>query len=864
MKKSHLLWKVLVVVMIISALMASVVACGGHDCEKDGHVDEDGNYICDVCGTVIRHTHVDANRDHKCDLCGETVNPCNLGNHVDANGDFMCDDCTVIYGSEGNWNDFLAELDKVVDSMGSMGQLNEMGGSLSAGIAFEQGDVAHDIDIALDFGLELREFEADEINLGSGNAFGVTISDNGTRIFGLWYVDNGSEADNYIFGQFGAKGAEGTEIIKFNAPSLAQTFNTFPINVDVDIAEKVTGVKDIDGSSIVGTIASILPLYKTTSGNTTTYEIKLTDFLFNKVNPPMTDDAYQLGSLLSTAIAGIPAINTLIQTIGLNSDLLTTLDSLLPGLALTVGFTSEGGQTTGASLGIKIAGETMSVPLYVKDGQVDGMIGDIFAAYVEDGEVVINNGKSFEDITLDVSLGYEFGSNSSNNDYPYTAKVQSSLSAAETDLKGEAVRNIGLLNVAVDTTLTLGIGEGAATDYPVQLAASIDPSALVEGNLLVDAYVLNEDGKGVYTDTNKNGVQDSNEPLQTVPAINFTAGVNAYDVVLSMIDNLYLKIGDLEVRLLEKTVNADGSVPTFRVNISGLSWIKNLLTGFGVDLSGVESLFDALSEGEMNIGSSSPLKSVVVGLLEGLLVKGFSYDKPADAVGVPPVTTGDNQQQEEEKEEVNIGEVLATVNDYLNMFQFAGTEDSLSLSTASENNGVISLPSKVVETGETNADGTPVTKQLYTQVSFDVTGSITRDAQDKINSLTLAFNDDLVIVGDDTVTTTISLDKPLKIGGENNLFSVQVTAVVVDEREIKTTTVSTDCPSGLYFDVNGNGKYDVGEQVSEDWNKSMNLTIGLDLNGIGYGVVPSVSEMQITADNFATLFSSNPNLAIAK
>lgn len=811
MKKSHLLWKVLVVVMIISALMASVVACGGHDCEKDGHVDEDRNYICDVCGTVIRHTHVDANRDHKCDLCGETVNPCNLGNHVDANGDFMCDDCTVIYGSEGNWNDLLAELDKVVDSMGSMGQLNEMGGSLSAGIAFEQGDVAHDIDIALDFGLELREFEADEIKLGSGNAFGVTISDNGTRIFGLWYVDNGSEADNYIFGQFGAKGAEGTEIIKFNAPSLAQTFNTFPINVNVDIAEKVTGVKDIDGSTIVGTIASILPLYKTTSGNTTTYEIKLTDFLFNKVDPEMTDDAYQLGSLLSTAIAGIPAINTLIQTIGLNSDLLTTLDSLLPGLALTVGFTSEDGQTTGASLGIKIAGETMSVPLYVKDGQVDGMIGDIFAAYVEDGEVVINNGKSFEDITLDVSLGYEFGSNSSNNDYPYTEKVEASLAAAETDLKGEAVRNIGLLNVAVDTTLTLGIGKGEVTDYPVMLAASIDPSALVEGNLLVDAYVLNDDGKGVYTDTNKNGVQDSNEPLQTVPAINFTAGVNAYDVVLSMIDNLYLKIGDLEVRLLEKTVNADGSVPTFKVNISGLGWIKNLLTnGFGIDLSGVEDLFDALKEGEMNIGSSSPLKSVVVGLLEGLLVKGFSYGKPADAVGVPPVTTGDNQQQEEEKEEVNIGEVLATIDSYLKMFQFAGTEDSLNLKVDGNLNGA--------------------------DVAFDATATLLKGTDGKVNGFKLDLTSaGLVINGSDDVDTTVIFDKPFQVGGDGNLFSAQVTATVVDNRA-----------------------------VSAESKKDMKLTIGLDLNGIGYGVVPSVSEMKITADNFETLFSSNPNLAIAK
>ena len=57
MKKSHLLWKVLVVVMIISAMMAMLIACEKeHDCETDGHVDENGNYVCDVCGAVIDTT----------------------------------------------------------------------------------------------------------------------------------------------------------------------------------------------------------------------------------------------------------------------------------------------------------------------------------------------------------------------------------------------------------------------------------------------------------------------------------------------------------------------------------------------------------------------------------------------------------------------------------------------------------------------------------------------------------------------------------------------------------------------------------------------------------------------------------------
>ena len=55
MKKSHLLWKILVVVMIVSAMMATFVACG-RDCAKDGHVDENGDSVAagEVGEIVIR------------------------------------------------------------------------------------------------------------------------------------------------------------------------------------------------------------------------------------------------------------------------------------------------------------------------------------------------------------------------------------------------------------------------------------------------------------------------------------------------------------------------------------------------------------------------------------------------------------------------------------------------------------------------------------------------------------------------------------------------------------------------------------------------------------------------------------------
>ena len=56
-----------------------------------------------------------------------------------------------------------------------------------------------------------------------------------------------------------------------------------------------------------------------------------------------------------------------------------------------------------------------------------------------------------------------------------------------------------------------------------------------------------------------------------------------------------------------------------------------------------------------------------------------------------------------------------------------------------------------------------------------------------------------------------------------------------------TTEVTSDCPSGLYIDLNGNGKFDIGEQVDGNWNKSMSLTIGLNVLNIAYGTAPTTA-----------------------
>ena len=465
MKKTHLLWKILVVVMIISAMMATFIACGGHDCDKDDHIDENKDYWCDVCEADMCPGHVDTDpRDHKCDVCGHDVDSCALEFHVDTNpADHVCDDCGAIVADSEPWYNLIADLDNVIATLG-MGDLATMGGSLKAGIDFAQGNDKRDIDLALDFGLELKTVTEDAvIDEGSGNAFGFSIMDGGARIFGLWYVDNGRANDNYILGQFGKLGEEGTEVIKFKAPSLAETFNTFPINVNVNIDDKVEGVSlSSQAATIAGAVASLLPLDEKTEGNTTTYSIALTNFLFNE-NFTKPINPHTIGSLLA-GLAGSDdsnAIYKLLSVLGLETNLMTLLSDLLPGLTLDIAFTKDtNGNTTGAALGLGIAGKDgMKLDFYTgEDGTPSGVLPDIFSVEAAGKDHLVITDK-FEDIDLDVSLSYEFGRNDyDSTQQKYTQAVKEVLADVEAEIAKAEVTpvEIGLLNIALETDITLG------------------------------------------------------------------------------------------------------------------------------------------------------------------------------------------------------------------------------------------------------------------------------------------------------------------------------------------------------------------------------------------------------------------------
>lgn len=830
MKKSHLLWKILVVVMIVSAMMATFIACGDkYDCDVDGHEDTDHNYICDHCGSWLAHNPVDENRDDVCDVCkGEfnhgNGNHCTWGYHVDEDHNYRCDDCTTIFGAEDNWTSFIAEIDKVIDSMGSMGDLATMGGSLTAGIKFEQEEftdkdnnkteaVSHDIEINLDFGLDLAtEFDATLAASGSENAFGFSITDTvgetTTTLLGLWYVDNGSEKDNYILAKFGE------EEFKFNAPSLAETFANYPINVDVNIADKVNGVNDIDASSVVDIVAGILPLSVTQGTNSTTYSIALTDYLFNKVDPVMTE-GYVIGNLLDSLIGGMTQVTSLLQEVGLNTSLLDTLDSLLPGLALEVTFTRDAaGNTNGAAIGLSIAGEPMSVDLYQPTATTsDGLIYDIFKteANAEEGKLVINNG--FGDIEMDVSLSYEFGSNAEQAGFPYSTAVKEAFNKADADYGAEA-REIGLLNVAFEGEVLLGMG-GEAKTYSIKVAADLDPSVMTDKALLKEVVKINDQGQGLWTDKNDNKQYDAGEEDTTV-AINFGAGKNTVDVVLSMIDKLYLNISDDEggltvIKAGETKYNEEtGEVSDFPIVIQGIGWLGNLLDTF-LDDEAMETVGGIIGEGALISGdmgtlerpanlASLPIDSVLSTMIK---VNGVA-DLDAVTAWAPYVepskgddNTGDSGEGSGSSgSTTNPGTILDEITKYIKMFKFDRTDKNTLKLTVNEEN--------------MNGAG----------VKFEATASVTRDDADAVNSLTLSLGaDGLVINGSDKVNTTIKTVDGwplLQIGGDGNLFKAAVSVA----------QTGTDSP--------------------------LNLTIGINLKKVGYGLVNSY----ITTDKeFEAMFS---------
>ena len=788
MKKSHLLWKVLVVVMIISAMMAMLIACEKeHDCETDGHVDEDGNYVCDVCGAVIDTT--------------------------------------------GNWNVVIGMLDDAIANLRAGGDVATMGGEAFAEVTVKSGDGdPTTVRLALDFGLELlNEVDANILANGSNNAFGFTLDVDGVTYLGLWYVDNGTSADNFVYAQFGDL-ANGGQAFRFNAPSLAQTFDTFPVTVNENIADEIAaGAASGAIGGFVPMIGQLLPAIEIE--NTATrkaYEIRLTDFLFNTVGISAENDL--VGSMIAGLLTDTPAITSALSSLGIvvdTADPINTLDAIIPPISLTIAANYEGTTMSSIEIGANIAGQKMSIPV-TTDTEGDTLLSS------ESGEIVLV--EDFDDIDFDLEVGFLLGDNSQGD---YKDTVNASIPATV-----KAGKNISLINVALETQIVLGYGKDVEpTTYNLELAADIDPSYLTNVPFIVTAYAVNSEGAGYFVDKDNDGVYDAGEE-STVPAVNFnfedTSKANALDAILGMVNSLYINLdgggseNNIELYLTDKTIDATtGKVTNFTVNFAQMQGLTTLLNTFGVQLEGaIADLVGGLN-GSVNLVNNAVVSTALRTILSGL-VSGVSYDMPTQWVeqttddgnaDAGNADSGNTDSNTDSDSSFDIGEILS----YFDFFNIVMGENSINISTVA--NTVIKGAG----------------------IDFDATAELLKAADGTVNGVKLSLDGPLTVNGSDDVDTTITLDKPLQIGGNNNLFSAQVTASVVDNRKVLTTDVTSDCPSGLYIDLNENGKFDIGEQVDENWNKSMSLTIGINVLNIAYGTAPTTAG---DAAHYANLFNT--------
>ena len=748
---------------------------GDHVCRVCGtrcdgyHVDNDNDYFCDYCSEMIEHRHKDADRNHICDLCGTAVDPCGLGYHIDANDNLLCDDCNGIMDTTDAWEDLFGEIDDFIMSTSGLGKVSTLGGNVdvTANIS-NQDQEEHTLALALDFGIET----ICDVAISS-NAFGVTVSVDNDRRIGLWYADEGVGTQNYFIAQFGDK------VFKIKAQSAAQVFNHYPINAD--FSEEWEDYDGLDLSGIADILGVIFPLSKTVDTDTVTgFELRLTDFAFNKVGA--SDHA--IGSILQGLVTDT-VFEDLFTGLGIDVDgsygAMEMLDDLFPGLTLTLDFVKTNDVTSGIVLGYEIDGETTSIPL-----TGEGALADIYGT--SGGDVVLSQ---VEDATIEVEIDYEFGDNS---DGKYYTAVKESI-PSDNEFGADAdIREIGMVNFAIDADMKIGPYE--YTEF--KLAADIDPTKLIYPYR--DAYVIDENGIGVYVDKNGNGQYDNGEEKSEIVLngdINYIG--NAADMILASVDSFYLKFGDSSIAFVSKEVDSDGYVRDFTVDVKGMSGFVekfiNILDSAGIALGG-----NGIDQSDLNIlanlnDGTHDIASIIKPMICSFIRSaspGISYDKPASWTEEIPSGAADSDGV------VDFGYYIANFVDFIDMFN-----------SQAQNGEIDNIK---IESDDFHGLGLVLNADI--ERLYDIHGNY--------NGVEVDFNDGITIGAGSNEEVYVAFNAPLVIGGDR-IF---------------------DCDFTISNSVND---YD--------------FEFGIKVNAIGYGIV---NDPILETEEFDKLFNTLGNEGLYK
>ena len=669
-------------------------------------------------------------------------------------------------------NALLGVIDDAIAALGGIDNIGNLGTDAYIDLAIEQEGVTKKIRVDLDLSLDLLNSESG----GDGyinNGFGFAISvDDGDgvldRVFGAWYVDELEEKDNYVYLSAGGQN------FKIEALTLASVLEKYNVNADVEVGSKLQGIGSLAENPDIASFLGILP----TLGINIGYEKVGTQEVFSlnikELFNPSEDNA--LGETLDQMIFQSPELAGILSSLNIAISSVGDVYNMIPNIDLEIiGNYNAAGTFESIGLGLAVDGKSDGITIPTTDGK---------------GMTIIED--SFPDTNLSATLGFEI---LSGNDAYDNVKAVRDEAIADTTWN-----EIGVLNFAFEGTVTLGQTKETAETYSIELSADINAAKIAtadftrrvyykdaEGN-----YVKDKDGNYVYTDwfyMNGADIFDS-------------MGPDVINSFLTSINNLYLKIQNTDpekkddIMIIALTTpfeyGADGvKVSTGNVFVK-LNALENITKAFGIDIRALlgEKVANMLFglEGDVPVGE---LMDAVNGILPGMIYKIPESYAALGAVDFEPVApTG------EEAKAVTFAEAAAGTE---------GSGDDV-MTVIME---VIDKIKKCVkfdtEAGSITAAGSGADYSIGgATLDFNMAAALLKDGKGVVNGVKVDVNKFIANYKEGEVVTSVNGN--VKVGGDNNLFSAEVT---------------------------------VNQTKKADAENPLNIYIALDVAKIGYGCAPT-------------------------
>ncbi len=698
MTKKHIWAKLLVVALIVAMVCAFFIGCNRDKTPSDT---DDDDKTCT--------SHVDANKDGKCDNCGAT-----MSSKPDV-------DTAAITDLLGVVDDAIAQLD--IDNVGNIGT------DAYIELSMVQGDETHDIRIDLDLSLDLLN---DAESVYTNNAFGFSVTVDGTREFGLWYVDAGSETpegepvDNYFYLSSGGQN------LRINAPSVASILERYEVNADVEVGSKLEGVSVTElAGSYVGMIAGFVTIDHETDGNKEIFSLNLRE-LFN----PQGLLYGAVDSLLFGEEATILDLSSILSEMNVAISSSSALYDILPDIDLQViGNYDSSKNFESISLGLAVGEKADGITIPAVTGDGYNLVETVPAT------------------DLSATLGYKFFS----SNYDAYDNVSEAQNATIADV--ENWTDVGLLNFALEAQVSLGKTEATKKTYDVELSADIDLSAVADATFVKTLY---------YTE---NGVATSKDwfYLRGVGPFAEDTDLDVIDTLLPAINSLYIKMVNVEdpedillINLDEKiTMDETGlGFETGRMTIN-LAAVTGILETFGLTDSIPENVSDMISKLNGSLGMATVLEAIKP------VLSSFIYTKvPAGATTTAPASATSNELAMAEGEESTEPSVVEIITEVINKVMACVSIDTATSSITAEGSG---------------ADYTVGGAEL----TFDITASLLKGENNAVNGVKVAVDEFVSDYNNGEVVT--SVNGSIQLGG-GELFKAEV-AVDQNKAEVDTLDI---------------------------------------------------------------------------